>query len=60
VTPAQRAQHLLERLVDQVLGIEPAAIGRRHPEGPGVVPRVQLGEGGLVAVPNLLQQFEVR
>jgi hypothetical protein len=60
VAPPQRAQHLLERLIDEIVGVGTAPVRRGHTARHGVVAGIQLGERRFVAVPHLLQQLEIR
>jgi hypothetical protein len=53
---AERADHPLERLVDDVLGVGPRAVAAGQAQGGGTVAHVELGERGVLAVPHLPQQ----
>jgi hypothetical protein len=60
VTASQRAEHLLERFIDEIVSVGSTPVRRGHSARDGVMTGVQLGERRLVAVPHLLQQLEVR
>jgi hypothetical protein len=58
-TPAERPEHPLERLVDEVVGVAAPAVGRRQAAGGGRVAHVELGRGRRVALARVGQQVEI-